>query len=104
MGKQRKTFPSGFKAKIAMEALQSQKAVSQIAQGNNIHPNLVINWKSAFINAGKEGLKDKKDQNELSDNMLRKLGKQAVEIGFLKKVPGDAYTRARYIESGRFVL
>ena len=77
-----------------MDALQSQKTISQIAQENNIHPNLVTNWKSAFINAGKEGLKDsrekqavkdKKDQNELSDNMLRKLGKQAVEIEFLKK-------------------
>jgi transposase-like protein len=94
MGKQRRTFTNEFKAKIAMDALQSQKTISQIAQENNIHPNLVTNWKAAFINAGKEGLKDsrekqvskdKKGQEELSDNMLRKLGKQAVEIEFLKK-------------------
>jgi len=94
MGKQRRTFTNEFKAKIALEALQSQKTISQIAQENNIHSNLVTSWKAAFINAGREGLKisrekqavkDKKNQDELSDNMLRKLGKQAVEIEFLKK-------------------
>ncbi|MDD2297146.1 MAG: helix-turn-helix domain-containing protein [Sphaerochaetaceae bacterium] len=94
MGRKRRTFSNELKAKVALEALQGQKTISQIAQEYNIHPNMVTNWKDAFINAGTEGLKsqrgkkaakDEQARKELSDNMLRKLGKQAVEIEFLKK-------------------
>lgn len=94
MGKKRRTFSNELKAKVALEALQGQKTVSQISQEFNIYPQMVTKWKAAFINAGTEGLKGKQGKKaakeeearkELSENMLRKLGKQAVQIEFLKK-------------------
>ncbi len=94
MGKTRRTFSNEMKAKVALEALQGQKTVSQISQEFNIHPQMVTKWKAAFINAGTEGLKGKQGKKaakeeearkELGENMLRKLGKQAVQIEFLKK-------------------
>lgn len=94
MGKTRRTFSKELKAKVALEALQGQKTISQISQEFNIHPQMVTKWKTAFINAGTEGLEGKRGKKavkkeqakkELSENMLRKLGKQAVEIEFLKK-------------------
>lgn len=94
MGKKRRTFSNELKAKVALEALQGQKTVSQISQEFNIHPQMVSKWKAVFINAGTEGLKGKQGKKaakeeearkELSENMLRKLGKQAVQIEFLKK-------------------
>lgn len=59
MGKKRRTFSNELKAKVALEALQGQKTVSQISQEFNIHPQMVTKWKAAFINAGTEGLKGK---------------------------------------------
>ena len=94
MGKTRRTFSNEMKAKVALEALQGQKTVSQIAQEFKIHPQMVTKWKTSFVSAGTEGLKgqrgrkaakEEQTKRELSENMLRKLGKQAVEIEFLKK-------------------
>ncbi len=55
---------------------------------------MVSKWKTAFINAGTEGLKGQQGKKaakaeqarkDLAENMLRKLGKQAVQLEFLKK-------------------
>jgi transposase-like protein len=46
-----------MKAKVALEALQGQKTISQIAQEFKIHPQMVTKWKASFVSAGTEGLK-----------------------------------------------
>ena len=42
---QRKSFTAEFKAKVALEALRSEKTVNERAGAYEVHPNPVSNWK-----------------------------------------------------------
>jgi transposase-like protein len=42
---QRKSFTAEFKAKVALEALRSEKTVNELAGAYDVHPNQVSNWK-----------------------------------------------------------
>jgi len=41
MGKNRKTYSEGFKKQVAIEAMDSKKAVAEIASEHNISPGMV---------------------------------------------------------------
>jgi len=42
---QRKSFTAEFKAKVALEALQSERIVNELAGAYDVHPNQVLNWR-----------------------------------------------------------
>ena len=46
MAKARKKHSNEFKARIALEAQQGLKPISEIAAANGIHANMVSQWKS----------------------------------------------------------
>ena len=48
-GKTRRTFTAEEKFKIVMTVIQDGKAVSDAAKENNIHPNMILNWKKEFL-------------------------------------------------------
>ena len=48
MKKSRRTFTAEFKAKIAIEAIKENKTISELAQINQVHPNLITHWKRDF--------------------------------------------------------
>jgi transposase-like protein len=41
----RKTYDKAFKAKIALEAIHSEKTLQEIADAYSVHPNLAGQWK-----------------------------------------------------------
>ena len=43
MGRTRRKFSSEEKLKMVMAVIQDGKAVSDVAQKNNVHPNMIIN-------------------------------------------------------------
>ena len=45
MGRTRRKFSSEEKLKMVMAVIQDGKAVSDVAQENNVHPNMILNWK-----------------------------------------------------------
>ena len=49
MGKTRRKFSSEEKLKMVMAVIQDGKAVSDVAQENNVHPNMILNWKKEFL-------------------------------------------------------
>ena len=43
--KQRKTYTSALKVKIALEAIKGQRTINEIATHYDVHPNQVTQWK-----------------------------------------------------------
>lgn len=95
MGKKRQSFSKEFKAKVALEALREESTIQEIAVKHGIHPNQISQWKSQAV-AGMADIFEKpnkkseevRKQEEEKDSLLKTIGEQKVEIGFLKKVRG----------------
>lgn len=49
MGRTRRKFSSEENLKMVMVVIQDGKAVSDVAQKNNVHPNMILNWKKEFL-------------------------------------------------------
>ncbi|MEJ5188243.1 transposase [Treponema sp. J25] len=50
----RKHYDKEFKAKVALDAVRSEKTIQEIAKAFAVHPNLVSLWKRQLLeNAGK---------------------------------------------------
>lgn len=49
MGRIRRKFSLEEKLKMVMAVIQDGKAVSDVAQENNVHPNMILNWKKEFL-------------------------------------------------------
>ena len=49
MGRIRKKFSLEEKLKMVMAVIQDGKAVSDVAQENNVHPNMILNQKKEFL-------------------------------------------------------
>jgi transposase len=85
----RRNFTDQFKAKIALEALQGDKTIQEIAAKHQLHPNQVSTWKRQAV----EGMADvfaKGDkpcgptEAEVKD-LTAKTGRLAVESDFLSR-------------------
>ena len=92
MGRKRQTFSKNFKARVVLEALREESTIQEIAVKHGVHPNQVSQWKSQAI-AGMEDIFERpnkksqevRQQEEKESEYLKTIGKQKVEIEFLKK-------------------
>ena len=92
MGRKRQTFSKNFKARVVLEALREESTIQEIAVKHGVHPNQVSQWKSQVI-AGMEDIFERpnkksqkvRQQEEKESEYLKTIGKQKVEIEFLKK-------------------
>lgn len=50
----RKTFPSEFKAKVAIAALKGQHTTNEIAQEFGVHPTQVNTWKKQLLESSSD--------------------------------------------------
>ena len=46
----RKTYSPEFKAKLVMEVFKGERLLNEIASENNVHPNMLIRWKTEAAN------------------------------------------------------
>lgn len=86
----RKRFGEDFKAKVALEALQGDAKITEIASKYGVHPNKVGEWKKELIeNASKlfarKDNKEEKDWEKREAELLKIIGKRNVELEFQKK-------------------
>ena len=87
----RKNFGKAFKAKIAIEAIKGVKTVNEIASIYEVHPNQVRQWKKQALEQLPQAMADgrtkqARDIKPVDEERLhQKIGRQAVEIDFLKK-------------------
>jgi len=89
--KKRKSYSSGFKTKVVLEALQEREPIQDIGKKYEIHPNQISTWKSQFLahaNIVFEKGKIKSDDEKEKDELYKKVGQLQIENDFLKKVLG----------------
>jgi putative transposase len=90
MARTRRRFDSGFKAKVALEAVRELKTLSEIAQQFKVHPNQVTLWKKQLLVGaerafeGDNGKSSKSEEPEASE-LYEQIGRLKVELEWLKK-------------------
>ena len=88
---QHRHFGKDFKAKVAIEAIKGEKTIKEIASMYEVHPNQVSQWKKLAIEKLPEAMADgrgkdvRQSQPVDEEKLHQKIGKQAIEIDFLKK-------------------
>jgi len=86
----RKVFAPAFKAKVALEAAKGAETTGQLASRFSVHPTQIGVWKKKLL----EGLErifsdkdkiDKEKDRAFVDELYKQIGKQKIEIEWLKK-------------------
>ena len=86
----RKRYSPEFKAKVAMEALQEQKTLAEIASEHEVHTTQIINWKKELLSKAPEVFardagKQLKNAEDKEAELYRQIGQLKVELDWLKK-------------------
>lgn len=89
----RKKFTSEFKAKVAIEALKGHKTINELSIEFGVHASQVNTWKKQLIEVSKTAFsgkqeKHQRDIEEERDQLYSQIGKQKVELDWLKKKIG----------------
>jgi transposase len=90
--KSRRKFSAEFKTKVVLETLKERSTIEQLAKKYELHPTQINNWKKEFLaNASvvfasdSDKSDDKQDQEKKIEELYAQIGKQKVQIDFLKK-------------------
>ena len=88
--RQRKTYTTEFKVKIALEAIKGQRTISEIATHYGVHPNMVTQWKKQVIESLPEVFSTRRervaeDQESLKAQLYQQIGQLKVELDWVKK-------------------
>jgi transposase len=94
MKRKRRKFSAEFKARVALEAIKSQKTINQIAQAEGVLPVQVSAWKKelqermpeVFQSGAKEREEAEKAERDRA-RLERKVGQLTIEKEFLEKSP-----------------
>ena len=92
----RRKFDSGFKAKVALEALKERETLQQLALKYELHPNQISQWKQEFIEKSAQVFESKplKENNEESvSELYQKIGKLEMEkeLRSTSRIPLNKY-------------
>ena len=92
--KKQRTFTPAFKAKIALELVKGVKTMQQISKESEVHMTQLAKWKNTLVNNANTVF-EKNDTDQLTklkqefaeerQKYHEIIGKQAMEIEFLKK-------------------
>jgi transposase-like protein len=85
----RKSYPSEFKAKVALEAVKGERSLSELASKYEVHPNQIGQWKKALL-AELPGLfSEKRHRQEQDDEsekarLYEEIGRLKIELDWVK--------------------
>jgi len=90
--KSRRKFSADFKAKVVIESLKEKNSIEEIARKYELHPNQITLWKKEFLSKAanvfaseEDHTTDAKQHEALLEKLYSQIGKQNVEIEWLKK-------------------
>jgi len=92
-GKIRRSHSSAFKAQVALAAIREEKTITELAGLYGVHATQITKWKKQALDSLSEIFSNKQErrsqeEHENTEELYRQIGKQKVEIEFLKKKVG----------------
>jgi len=93
MSKTRRKHSAEFKTKVVLEMLQGAQTLAEIAGKHGIHPTQLTKWRRTFLDKASEifsepGSGKEKAGENLEEELYKKIGKQQIELDWLKKKSG----------------
>jgi transposase len=94
----RRNHSSAFKAKVALDAIRSDKTLAELAKLHDVHPNQITDWKNQLLKGAANvfGAEAAEPAIDLKD-LHAKIGQQSLEIDFLS----GALTRVGLLSAKR---
>lgn len=89
----RKRHSAEFKAQVALAAIANTKTINELAGHFEIHPNQIRDWKKQALAAVPDAFagrraKDATSNEALLTRLYEQIGRQKVELEWLKKKMG----------------
>lgn len=93
MSTRRNRYSAEFKARLALEVIQGNRTLTEIASDAQVHPNLLMQWKKQLLESLPQVFADKrakenKEQEEKEAQLYQQIGQLKVELDWLKKKVG----------------
>lgn len=89
MVKKRKRPPAEFKAKVALEALQGVKSLSELSSQYGVHSVVIGQWKKKLVTGAPEiflnGSQLGKTEEEVTKPLYEEIGRLKMELDWFKK-------------------
>lgn len=100
MTKKRKSHTAGFKAQVALAAVQGDKTVGELASLHSVHPTLIHAWKKQLVDNAEElfqnGAKTASAEHEaLQAQLYEQIGRLKTELDWRKKKLPTSVERKR---------
>ncbi len=76
----RRQHNTGFKAKVAMDALKNEETVAHLASRYGIHPAMIHTWKKMLQEGAAELFEKGKKANKVKASLISKLYKQIGQL------------------------
>ncbi len=95
MRNKRRKHSGSFKAKVALQAVNGIKTMSEIAAEYELHPTQIAQWERELIERSVElfakgdGRQGEKEIESMKRRHYAKIGQLTLEIDFLKKKCGE---------------
>ena len=90
MVKKRRRHSEAYKFRIALEALEGSKTISQLTSEHEIHPNMIWAWKRQLLEDGpsvfaSNGERRQREQESQEAELYEQIGRLKMELEWLKK-------------------
>jgi transposase-like protein len=88
-----KTLTPQFKFQVVLEVMREERSQAEIARQHDIQTQLISSWKKQFFREGPKiflSERKSKQRDRKLEDLEKVIGRQTIEIQFLKKVLGHS--------------